>query len=1246
MLKKLIYIFLCIFLCTESMASEASKVSLSVYKEKEEWNFVNTRLYLKNVSDLPIQNPVVTYFAQYDPNLSAAVDYSAWPLQATIRTVPSGMYTKVDVVINGLLMPGKTQQVDIRIFHNNWNALDTKNDWSYQENLRTMEPAYSWAVRDAEENLLWGSDPVADESKSDVVFWQNGDGMQVVKKYNGENESVSGRFWLVKDSVLSVREREILAEIGVSSHAGFVYMDKFVYQVTSNSAISKQVLDDSLFAFYNAFPVTSGDVAKLIVSDEDNYETVQVCDAAGTCENQVSVRDSFDLVTTCWNDVSQAQCVQMVASCGAIIATADGKDVYARIHRDGIACIESNAMTSAMRLPEKEQPTNEFARQSVGLDQVQYGFNYDLSSGYVSTSWLNGSRFTGEGIVIGIYDTGIDFTHPFFREYADANDMVGVSREASDAELHFDSDVKKNASLSVKNKGKGGHGTHVAGIAAGNGNGTSNLVYRGMAPKAHLLSFHTYFDYQVGNVTNHSHVMEDDATYDGDAKMIDEHIFYNWKDLPNGDTVTKAFVLAAGNNGFGAQYGHQQGYHSVLGSSKNAITVGMLTGMNGKRHTNSSMGPTWDGRIKPDIMAPGGDIVSTFSATEPFVAQIDYIKVSRNGQEVFYEDFSNFATTGEIVPAGGNAVEPQVIGGSPSVLQVKQTNESSGDAYLLTRLKPGKTFVVENGDDVELRVRYVGSRPLPRNFVGSTIYFGYSETEDFYKDEKYGFSGSNARFVTAAGNPTNDFVKVNFKWAGSKASGETIRYIRYDFNFGIGQMSSVPCPTTPGGNVPGEENVGYEDETACIAAMSGTSMAAPTVTGIVALLQQENIKRQKREGKLDIDGNVQILAMRNSTIKGVLIHTAEDMMSDRDAFLHNADVTGAHNNGNKFGPEVHYTTYGKGPDFATGWGEVNAKKALEVVANGKFKEIEIKDKMEKRWNIKVTDASNGHLRTTLTWDDAPATVDNSFRNGNYLKRKLVNDLDMYLVSPSGRMYYPWRLAPLPTKYVSTPVEDKEDETPEERTKRQAEADANRESGLEAIHEGDVQDAVNTCSDNDKLSKNCFDHLNNVEVVDVENPELGVWQVVVRGNAVLYGNNEDGDAQIASLVSDFIIQDQVGGCEVTHPYVPNQRIACEYNLGSNLKSYVTFANVFSEAVNPNYVGPKTYLGDGDVIRLYADNKLIGTYHNNELSGKTIPVSGKKLKVVLNSDKDSSVGWGFKVQKIRSIPLTIVPLILGR
>ena len=769
MYKKILFLFLCILICTEAMAGETIPVSLSVYKEKEEWNFVNTRLFLKNESDMPIQNPVVTYFAQYDYNLGAAVDYSAWPIQATVATEPAGLYTKVNVAMSGLLMPGKTQQVDIRLYRTNWDTLKTQNDWSYQASLRTLEPAYTWAVRDASGNLLWGIDPVAQESSTDVAFWQNNDGVTVIAKYNGENESVGAnhRFWLLKDATLSVKESEILERQGVVSHSAYSYGDKILYLMTSNSAVSKQLLNDSLYAFYNAFDVTLADVSKLVISDEDNYETVQVCDNDGNCENQVRVRDSFKLITTCWEDVSQAQCIQMVSDCGGLVSTADGKDVYAIINRNSISCLENNAMTRLVRLPVKEGLTNDAARHDVALDQVQYNFVADLSSGFTSPNWIDEKSYTGKGIVIGIYDTGIDFDHPFFREYANANDKVGVPREASEDELHFENDDLKTKALKLRTNYEnadeeiyayvGGHGTHVAGIAAGNGNGTPNLMFRGVAPKAHLLSFSTTYDHQVGDVVSHSHVMSWDGMYDGTCQEIDKHIFYNWKDGANGDTVTKAFVHTAGNNGFNKYHHDQRGYHSLTASAKNEITVGMHGGLSGLKHTASSMGPTWDGRIKPDIMAPGNEIVMTFDAANPFKADIDYIKITRNNQVVYFEDY-NYGYIGKfrdenneeqdrLQPEASSytAINLQSIG-STSALHVEQSDEQSDGVSIAARLRPSEFFEINADDEIEIRLRYTGNKPIPKNFLDSKIYLGWSETNSFYGGGKYTFDAANIYF--------------------------------------------------------------------------------------------------------------------------------------------------------------------------------------------------------------------------------------------------------------------------------------------------------------------------------------------------------------------------------------------------------------------------------------------------------------------------------------------------------------------
>ena len=94
-----------------------------------------------------------------------------------------------------------------------------------------------------------------------------------------------------------------------------------------------------------------------------------------------------------------------------------------------------------------------------------------------------------------------------------------------------------------------------------------------------------------------------------------------------------------------------------------------------------------------------------------------------------------------------------------------------------------------------------------------------------------------------------------------------------------------------------------------------------------------------------------------------------------------------------------------------------------------------------------------------------------------------------------------------------------------------------------------------CGANDEIRYECFDHLNNVEVVDVDNPEKGTWQVVVRGTRVEVGNNKDGSAQIASIASDFILINSE--CQITHPYAPQSRLVCEYGLGDHLEHFVTF-----------------------------------------------------------------------------------------
>ncbi len=114
---------------------------------------------------------------------------------------------------------------------------------------------------------------------------------------------------------------------------------------------------------------------------------------------------------------------------------------------------------------------------------------------------------TGKGVIVGIIDDGIDFRHRDFRNAdgttrllalfdqratgASGSPPAGFSYGGECTAAMINSAINGNASACTQ-PSSGGHGTHVAGIAAGNGQATGNgqAAYRfvGMAPEADILS--------------------------------------------------------------------------------------------------------------------------------------------------------------------------------------------------------------------------------------------------------------------------------------------------------------------------------------------------------------------------------------------------------------------------------------------------------------------------------------------------------------------------------------------------------------------------------------------------------------------------------------------------------------------------------------------------------------------------------------------------------------------------------------
>lgn len=110
----------------------------------------------------------------------------------------------------------------------------------------------------------------------------------------------------------------------------------------------------------------------------------------------------------------------------------------------------------------------------------------------------------GNGILIGIVDSGIDYANPAFRNADGTTRIVSLwdqtipghppegyatgteyTREDINAALE-EADEQERFRI-VPSRDMSGHGTAVAGIAAGNGAGSAGGQYRGVAPEAELI---------------------------------------------------------------------------------------------------------------------------------------------------------------------------------------------------------------------------------------------------------------------------------------------------------------------------------------------------------------------------------------------------------------------------------------------------------------------------------------------------------------------------------------------------------------------------------------------------------------------------------------------------------------------------------------------------------------------------------------------------------------------------------------
>ncbi|TAL60143.1 MAG: T9SS type A sorting domain-containing protein, partial [Bacteroidetes bacterium] len=133
------------------------------------------------------------------------------------------------------------------------------------------------------------------------------------------------------------------------------------------------------------------------------------------------------------------------------------------------------------------------------LDQARIDTRVDL----VNNGFQLPMPYNGQGVIIGDIDIGFDFTHPVFKDQTGNNLRISRVWNQNDntgtPPVGFTYGVEYSGTAMLLTTGTdstyGSHGTHVMGIAAGSGYGSNNL-YRGVASEAEIVMV-SYPEYAI-----------------------------------------------------------------------------------------------------------------------------------------------------------------------------------------------------------------------------------------------------------------------------------------------------------------------------------------------------------------------------------------------------------------------------------------------------------------------------------------------------------------------------------------------------------------------------------------------------------------------------------------------------------------------------------------------------------------------------------------------------------------------------
>jgi serine protease AprX len=254
-----------------------------------------------------------------------------------------------------------------------------------------------------------------------------------------------------------------------------------------------------------------------------------------------------------------------------------------------VAHVEQNAVVHAL---------NDSAQASFGVAKAR------VDAGVNGNADGNAGTYSKNDLVAAVVDTGIDTNHLDL----DQGKVIGWRDIVNGKATPYDDN---------------GHGTHVSASIAGDGDARPDRLYQGVAPGAALVGVKVLNNVGTGSMSDVAAgidwVVQNKDTYGIEAINLsvgstgcNDGTDAASVAVNNAAAAGLVVVVAAGNSGPGTCT------IDSPGAAASALTAGAMADLGPKGFKQayfSGRGPTADGRIKPDISAPGVDITSADAGT-------------------------------------------------------------------------------------------------------------------------------------------------------------------------------------------------------------------------------------------------------------------------------------------------------------------------------------------------------------------------------------------------------------------------------------------------------------------------------------------------------------------------------------------------------------------------------------------------------------------------------------------------------